>query len=187
MFQNEYAAVLITADSVRDGIDQEIIRDLFSIVECQVVHSCECFVEPWMIPVMYRKIANRNYYPSVVRNMTCGRSVFYLVVGEGGLREKLSNTKGSFRGSGNGLSFTGLRAKYRGVSIDSGKPLSIRDSLDRTVASRLHTTSNNEETALNCLLFMKRVDVLRLSVLAPDIFLEIQKATSQLSFFGWMG
>lgn len=172
----EYAAVLITADSVRDGIHGAIAAELFSLVECRVILSGSCQLESYMIPVMYRKIRFKHYYKSVVRSMTCCQSIFYIVSGNAGLCEKLCLVKGLFREVEGELFTSGLRAKYK-LSVEEYVSLGYSGEAlkDKVFEPRLHVSSNLEETAVDCLIFMKDNDLVRLEKLAPLLYREVER------------
>ena len=68
--KTEYAVVIITADAVRDALEETILKDLRVAVPFRILLKKYCHINQETVGVMYRKIRQKPYYSSVVRNMT---------------------------------------------------------------------------------------------------------------------
>lgn len=148
---SDIAAVVITADSVRDGIDQNIKDDLIKQCGFKLIFEKKCQISNQQVSEIYPKLVREIFFPALVYNMTLGPSILLLYKGSD-IYKELKEAKGVFKFNGHSIDKTGLRFKYQGPSekelVDSG--CQAPQFLYRLFEFRLHTTDNLEETISLC-------------------------------------
>lgn len=174
--EGQYAVLIITPDSIRDGLEQNILNDLHTIVSMKVLWS-----KYWeaktveTVMAIYPSLRERSSYPSVIRTMLLGKCRVLLVRGSKDLYLELRAAKGSFRYDGESIAVTGLREKYRTWSESEVQALGLRSeaALNKIFEYRLHTTDSREKTAILCSLCMEQEEVELLRLIAPELYPEV--------------
>lgn len=184
---DEYVAILITPDTIRDELTEQVLKDLFTAVPMQILWQKEWrIVSEDMVLSIYPRIVGRPSCAPVIKTMMAGPCLVVLARGENPYL-KLREVKGriKFNESFTQVEITGLRLKYRTWSpkeLDQLKEGNSNDRqaiLNRIYEYRMHTTDNLDETANICSLCMNSVEVEALRILAPTLYNEVIRLKSK--------
>jgi nucleoside diphosphate kinase len=153
------AAVIITADSVRDGVDKHIKQDLAEQFGFRLVFEKICQIIQPQVAEIYPNLVREEFFSALVHNLTLGPSILLLYEGDD-IFVELKKAKGIFKLNGLSIDKTGLRLKYQGPSsadlIKSGYQGQL--FLNRLFEFRLHTADNLLETISLCKLLLSSED-----------------------------
>lgn len=108
----DYAVVLCTPYSVQKGIVREILHDITSVTECQIVLRKSVILTVQDIKVMYPRLTEHEIFSRIVECLTSGDIECLLLIGDS-IHTGINNIKGKFRYSEGKASATGLRAKFQ--------------------------------------------------------------------------
>ena len=181
----EYAAVVITPDSIRDGLADLILGDLESEAQAQVV-----FKKKWTVTSvegvlsMYPRLLGKPSYAPVMRTMMSGECLVVILRGEN-LFARLPSIKGKmmFNVEYTDVEVTGLRFKYRNWDQEDllrlKNPSTQPAALAKIFDYRLHTTDSVKEAANMCLLCMNDADLATLRDVAPSLHAEAMRIAEE--------
>ena len=186
---NEYVAVVITPDAVRDGLLDCILNDLFSVVNMRILWQ-----KYWRISsldtvvFMYPRLVSKPAFNQIVKTMMVGNCFVVITCGEN-IYTKLREAKGKikFNDDYTEVEVTGLRLKYRTWSFRELSQLKDHNCvnrqaiLDKIFEYRMHTTDNFKETAILCILCMDDRDIESLKSVAPFLYDEIIRLKSEVA------
>ena len=170
--KKQYAIVLITPDSIRDGLEGKIVEDLIAAVPIEVLWKKYWQIDRTEVVLsIYPTLLEKSAYPSLIRTMTLGECIVILVRGPEDVYDRLRSIKGSFRYDGKSVVVTGLRQKYKTWSEAEIEYLGIKSTaaLDKIFEHRLHTTDNLEETISLSSLCMNPAEIESLRIIAPEL------------------
>lgn len=153
------AAVIITADSLRDGVDKHIKHDLVEQFGFRLVFEMFCQISRSQVVEIYPNLVREWFFPALVHNLTLGPSIFLLYEGDN-IFVELKKAKGIFKLNGLSIDKTGLRLKYQGPSGADLMKLGYQGQLffNRLFEFRLHTADNFSETMSLCKLLLSSED-----------------------------
>lgn len=175
----DYAGIVITPDSIRDGLDSAIISDLFAVVPAEVLWKQSWLPTKEAILQLYPKLHGKISFASVLRTMLLGESIVIIACGYN-LYGQLKEVKGRIVFKDNQVVVTGLRYKYRSWREEDLVRLGPKSQaiLDLIFEYRLHTTDSLRDTAILCLLCMDEVGLSNLCMLAPPLYNEVDTIRS---------
>jgi len=147
---NDLLLVILTPDSVREGITEALTNDLVGLLEAKVIHSQTIKLSKQDVINLYARLVNKWFFRAMVHNLTQGSSLLLVLRGDD-LFSKIKDVKGTFRFESNKLIVTGLRSKY----INKYNPSDLRRSgikgnklFYRMFEYRMHATDSQEQTML---------------------------------------
>ena len=150
MDSNDLLLVILTPDSVREGITEALTNDLVGLLEAKVIHSQTIKLSKQDVINLYARLVNKWFFRAMVHNLTQGSSLLLVLRGDD-LFSKIKDVKGTFRFESNKLIVTGLRSKY----INKYNPSDLRRSgikgnklFYRMFEYRMHATDSQEQTML---------------------------------------
>lgn len=158
-----YAIVILKPDSVRDGLEANMIQDLRR-AEIEVLWGKYWQVPSEAVSLIYPKEVGKSTYSSTKRALTFGPSLILLVRGTD-IYNHLTVVKGK-------MDKGGIRGRYCEKSKEeliemgySGKRLQ-----DRLAENRLHSADDLQETIIVCSLCMTSFDKRQIREIAPDFY-----------------
>lgn len=137
-----YAAVLIKADAVRDNLEPLLLREIEEKGDVQIVFRRYWQLRESDICALYPTWVNKEVFPYMVKNLVQGPSLLCLAKGNK-IHQHLTSVKGKMdRG--------GIRLRYRTHSKEEWEATGLSEDAvkQRMAENRIHTTDNEEETAL---------------------------------------
>lgn len=173
----EYCSVLITPDSVRDGIEDALINEIIKETCSCVIWAKRLVVEERAVNFIYPQKINKPYFPSMVENFIVGYSSVFILKGDNNLSLQIKRLKGRFYVHKDGrLEIDGLRLKYGARIIKKEKETGSLDVYE----FRLHTSENLQEAAVVCVVCANEEEINHLRYLAPSLYFEIQKVAANM-------
>lgn len=172
--------IIITPDAIRDGLLQDILKDLLSVGSMRIIWSKRVmFNSPEDIFTLYPKMPQQSFCSSVIRTMTLGESFAILIQGENAFSD-IKKMKGELNLDGETLTVTGLRFKYKTWSLEEIEHLdcSNLELMNRIFEFRIHAAENPLETARICYLFMNGEELEFLKEIAPEVHSDLQYVQS---------
>lgn len=150
MASNDLLLVILTPDSIREGIAEALTNDLVDLLGAKVIHSQSIKLSKHDVINLYTRLINKWFFRAMVHNLTQGSSLLLILRGDD-LFSKIKQVKGTFKFESNRLIVTGLRAKY----INKYDPFDLRRSgvkgkklFYRMFEYRMHATDSQEQTML---------------------------------------
>lgn len=138
----QYAAILIKADAVRDSLEPLILQEVQEKTGVIIVFRRYWRLQEHHIRALYPLWVDRPVFPQMVRNLLQGPSLLCLAKGED-IHRRLTKAKGKMdRG--------GIRFQYRTHSKEEWEAMRLSEGQVRQkmAENRIHTTDDEEETAL---------------------------------------
>lgn len=171
---NDYVGVIITPDSIRDGLSDAILSDLFATIPAEVLWQASWLPTQEAIRRIYPNLQGRISSASIMRTMLLGECLVLIARGHN-LYKQLKEIKGHFTFEEDRVEVTGLRHKYRNWREKDLVKLGFKSqaALDLIFEFRLHTTDSLRETAIFCLVCMSESELFQLHTLAPPLYNEI--------------
>ncbi len=168
----DYVALVITPDSIRDGLEYAILTDIFTAVTAEILWTKEWYITtPDTVLKIYPNLPGRISFASVIKTMMLGKCLVLLLRGIC-LYQQLKEVKGRIAFVGEHVMVTGLRHKYRNWTDQELITLGCtsQTALDKIFEFRLHTTDTLQETALLCTMCMSEKDYIWLHTTAPPLY-----------------
>lgn len=184
---NEYTAIVITPDAIRDGLTEHILNDFLAAVTMRILWQKHWrVVSVDAIISMCPRLAGKPSLAPVIKTMMAGGSLIVIACGED-LYAKLRETKGKikFNDDFTEVEVTGLRLKYRTWAFEELEQLKSPSHhrrqaiLDKIFEFRIHTTDNLKETANLCVLCMNEEDIKNLELVAPILYGEVVRLKNE--------
>lgn len=173
----EYCSVIITPDSVRDGVEDALINDIIKETCSCVMWAKRLMVERRSVDFIYPQKVSKPYFQSMVENFVAGYSSVFILKGDDNLSSRVKRLKGRFYVHKDGrLEIDGLRLKYGARIIKKKKGTGSLDVYE----FRLHTSENLQEAAVVCAVCANKEEVNHLRYLAPPLYFEIQKVVADM-------
>ena len=173
----EYCSVIITPDSVRDGIEDALINEIIEKTCSCVIWAKRLMVERKSVDFIYPQKINKPYFPSMVENIVVGHSLVSILKGDNNLSSRVKRLKGRFYVHKDGrLEIDGLRLKYGARIVKKKKETGSLDVYE----FRLHTSENLQEAAVVCAVCANEEEINHLKYLAPPLYFEIQKVVADM-------
>ena len=171
--EKAYAAVIIKPDAVRDILEEMTIQDLEDGAGVTPIFRKFWKITEDLARLIYPTWVERLEFPSMVHNITQGKSLFVVVSGDNNIYESLTRVKGK-------MNQGGLRLKYRTRSIEEWQVLGYqgRELQNKIAENRLHTTDDFEETIMLCTLAMNYHEVIALESIADLLVADIRLKTA---------
>jgi len=164
---DKLAAVLISADSVRDGLEDKIIQDLIDL-DLRLVFSKYCRLTVESVKLIYPRLINKPFFPALTHNFIFGSVRLDLLAGSR-IYEKIGQAKGIFQIKNGNVLRTGLRLKYAGPAIPKLFQLGYRGKqlFYRALEFRFHAADNLDETIKLCRLLLQDNELNSLALRYP--------------------
>lgn len=184
---DEYAAIVITPDAIRDGVVEDILNDLLAATSMQILWQRRWrIVSVDTIVSMYPRLVGKLAFAQVVKTLMAGSCLAVIVRGEN-LYTKLREIKGKIKFNDNytEVEVTGLRLKYRTWSSQELEHLKNPDRhrrqaiLDKIFEYRVHTTDGLRETANLCTLCMDDESIEGLRLVALPLYSEVVRIKNE--------
>lgn len=150
----EYAGLVVKPDAIRDSLDPLLLEEVRRTTGCLVAYRKMFRFYPKDAEILYPEWIGRPAFPYMVRNLTAGPSMVFVLKGPCGLRTVLRAVKGK-------MNLGGLRLKYRTRSIEEWRALGLsEDQVQlRAAENRIHTTDSLEELKMLCGITLTRLEI----------------------------
>lgn len=139
--------IILTADSVRDGVDQKIKDELTKVYGLNLVFEKKCFITYEQACKIYPRLVHKYFFSALAHNMTFGPSILGLYEGVD-IYNVLKVAKGTFRFIDNQIQKSGLRLKYQGLTKEELIKSGYQDEqlFYRMFEYRIHTCDDADDS-----------------------------------------